>query len=492
MASGEITLRDLIAWTDLVSPDPGGMEPTAKDVTNDDPLDREVDWVITARSTAPMLSTVRGGELVLLPERVAVETGLDLAQLVRELSNQPVAGVVLDTDQPVHSPIPLLRTTTITAELESDLNRMLTTRRGDLLRAGTEIERIVTECRSDNASPEVLLRALADHLRFTFTVLSPSERVLVSTSEAVGHASDLPRDTPGRLVRSLRQHRTLVISDLVPDRFALGRLALVRVSEAVQYAFDHEASPVQGHTIRVRLVNQALLTAATDPRAAAATLRRAGIETDNGLRVALAPADPHERDLWPLLTAIGTPHDAGVLGDHAAWLVHDQPHAPSVANGSASSQDIWVVASSPIRDATDLGQAVRQVTFLANARSSGLINFTVVRFDDMAQLGALRLLYDHWGGPTLDEFVTALIGPLLREDRRGQLRSTLRAYLALGGTQRATAEHLGIHRNTLTYRLQQIRDLLTIDPDDPEARLGLQLALLAHELPAPRQSERRQ
>jgi hypothetical protein len=481
MPSSEITLRDLIAWTDHLLIDADGMTPHAD---NSDPLDRDVDWVISARATAPMLPTVRGGELVLLPERVMIETGLDLGLLVRELANHPVAAVVLDTDQPVRSPIPVLRTAAITGELESDLNRMLTTRRGDLLRAGTEIERIVTEHRSEQTSPEALLRALADHLGFTFTVLSATKQVVLTTSDSV--ASDFSGEGTGRLAHPLRKQRTLVVSGLDPDRLALGRLALGRAADAVQHALDHETSSVQDHATRTRLINRALTIASNDPRAAAAMLRRTGIQADGGIRVALAPTGVHERDIWPLLTALGAPLDAGVMGDHAVWLLQSLHQAPAP---TVAPIDAWLALSAPIRDATDLGEAVRQVTFVAGARSAGLIGIGLIRFDDLARLGALRLLYDHWGTPTLDAFVSALIGPLLQEDRRGLLRVTLRAYLAFGGTQRLTAEHLRIHRNTLTYRLRQIRKLLAVDPDDPDTRLGLHLALLASELPPPSQPE---
>ena len=45
-----------------------------------------------------------------------------------------------------------------------------------------------------------------------------------------------------------------------------------------------------------------------------------------------------------------------------------------------------------------------------------------------------------------------------------------------------TARELFIHRNTLLYRLDRIRELGGFDLDDAETRLKLQLALRAHEL----------
>jgi purine catabolism regulator len=40
-----------------------------------------------------------------------------------------------------------------------------------------------------------------------------------------------------------------------------------------------------------------------------------------------------------------------------------------------------------------------------------------------------------------------------------------------------TATRLHIHRNTLTYRLEQIANITQLDLDDPDARFSLQLAL---------------
>jgi purine catabolism regulator len=40
-----------------------------------------------------------------------------------------------------------------------------------------------------------------------------------------------------------------------------------------------------------------------------------------------------------------------------------------------------------------------------------------------------------------------------------------------------SAARLHIHRNTLTYRLEQIAAITQLDIDDPDARFSLQLAL---------------
>lgn len=216
-------------------------------------------------------------------------------------------------------------------------------------------------------------------------------------------------------------------------------------------------------------------------------LRQAGIPPDMAFRVAVAPTGSQERDVWPLLRAVGTPIDAGVLVDGPVWLLTENGQAPRAPERTG---DTWLIVSPPVRAAGELAGAMRQVSFLMGARRAGVIAGTVVRAEETGRLGAVRLLFELWGSPLLGEFVEGTIGGLIREDRRGQLRETLRAYLAHGGAQRTTAEALGIHRNTLTYRLRQIRSLLDVDPDDPTARLNLHLALVASQLPPPGPSHR--
>ncbi len=89
--NGEITLRDLISW----EPHLRVLTP-GRAMSNEDPLDRDVDWVVTIRSGQPMLPSLRGGELVLMPHRIVIDSGVPLQMLIAELGNQPVAGIVID------------------------------------------------------------------------------------------------------------------------------------------------------------------------------------------------------------------------------------------------------------------------------------------------------------------------------------------------------------------------------------------------------------
>jgi sugar diacid utilization regulator len=75
-----------------------------------------------------------------------------------------------------------------------------------------------------------------------------------------------------------------------------------------------------------------------------------------------------------------------------------------------------------------------------------------------------------------ERYVRRVLGDLLAADPRGTLLETLAAYLGRGSVKEA-ASALHLHRHTVLYRLDKVRDLLPVDLDDPGARTGLQLAL---------------
>ncbi|GAA1640215.1 PucR family transcriptional regulator [Nonomuraea maheshkhaliensis] len=95
---------------------------------------------------------------------------------------------------------------------------------------------------------------------------------------------------------------------------------------------------------------------------------------------------------------------------------------------------------------------------------------TVVRADRMGPAELLGAL------PTgvLRAPAAVVLRPLLEIDRDGTLLETLAAVLDEGGALKA-AERLGVHRNTITTRLDRIR-AAGFDLDDAATRLALQLA----------------
>lgn len=70
------------------------------------------------------------------------------------------------------------------------------------------------------------------------------------------------------------------------------------------------------------------------------------------------------------------------------------------------------------------------------------------------------------------EFAVSRLKPLLDYDleNRKNLLQTLETYLLTNGSATETAERLYMHRNTVTYQLTKIRELLNMDTEDAEHR----------------------
>lgn len=94
-------------------------------------------------------------------------------------------------------------------------------------------------------------------------------------------------------------------------------------------------------------------------------------------------------------------------------------------------------------------------------------------------LGVYQLLTQLDDNPTVHEFSSRIIGPLAEYDERhrSNLVNTIAAYFEYHGNISQTAESLFIHRNTLLYRLERIRDLTLHDLAQADMRLALHLAL---------------
>lgn len=103
-----------------------------------------------------------------------------------------------------------------------------------------------------------------------------------------------------------------------------------------------------------------------------------------------------------------------------------------------------------------------------------------IRFDD---LGVFQLLATAEDTGEIVAFVDRWLGALVAYDteRNGDLVLTLTQYLEHGGAYDATSTALCIHRSTLKYRLQRIREISGHDLTDPDTRFNLQLATRAQQ-----------
>ena len=99
----------------------------------------------------------------------------------------------------------------------------------------------------------------------------------------------------------------------------------------------------------------------------------------------------------------------------------------------------------------------------------------VVKFDDC---GLFRLLYMIEDKGILREMETECLAALEEHDRRynADYVDTLQSYLKHDGSIQAVAAELYTHRNTVLYRIGNIRKILGNELKTPEERLPYQIA----------------
>lgn len=100
---------------------------------------------------------------------------------------------------------------------------------------------------------------------------------------------------------------------------------------------------------------------------------------------------------------------------------------------------------------------------------------------EYSKLGVFRMLAAIPDLSEVDGFVREWLGVLIDYDthKHAELVKTLTQYLEHGGNYDATALTLSVHRSTLKYRLQRIRELTGLDLNDADTHFNLQLATRA-------------
>ncbi|MFE0805788.1 PucR family transcriptional regulator [Streptomyces sp. NPDC058812] len=153
----------------------------------------------------------------------------------------------------------------------------------------------------------------------------------------------------------------------------------------------------------------------------------------------------------------------------AAGRLLERARGASGAAGTAAAG-----LSAPRTGLAELGAAWWEAS--AAARAARAEN----RFGPVAEwtsIGAFRLLTALPPRSAHDPAVQVLLSPAHRE-----LTRTAEVYLDCAGQAGRTAAELGIHRQTLYYRLSRVEQLTGLDLDDGEDRLLLHMALKAYRL----------
>ncbi|MFD8394468.1 PucR family transcriptional regulator [Streptomyces sp. NPDC059680] len=164
--------------------------------------------------------------------------------------------------------------------------------------------------------------------------------------------------------------------------------------------------------------------------------------------------------------------------DHVVLITGDRPHARALYEALARetgtrSGTIGVSAASD--SLNDIPHHYQEAQRALEVRRQSRERYGTTFFDE---LGLYRILGPGSDYRELETFVHEWLGQLIDYDSRhhAAMVETLSRYFDCGGNYDETADSLAIHRSTLRYRLQRIRDISGHDLANVEDRLNLQVA----------------
>ncbi|MFE0349665.1 PucR family transcriptional regulator [Streptomyces griseoluteus] len=163
---------------------------------------------------------------------------------------------------------------------------------------------------------------------------------------------------------------------------------------------------------------------------------------------------------------------------HVVLVADDRPPARALYEALArdtGTRSGTIGVSAPCDAVDAIPQHYREAQRALDVRRHSRERYGATFFDE---LGLYRILGPGSDYQELETFVHEWLGRLIDYDSRhhAAMVETLSRYFDCGGNYDETAESLAIHRSTLRYRLQRIRDIGGHDLADVEDRLNLQVA----------------
>lgn len=127
---------------------------------------------------------------------------------------------------------------------------------------------------------------------------------------------------------------------------------------------------------------------------------------------------------------------------------------------------------------SDFPRSYREATLALKMQRAARGSDQALAYED---LGVYQLLGELEDPAAIERLTRRWLGLLLDYDTRkkSELVNTLSQYLECGRNYDATASALCVHRSTLKYRLQRIREISGLDLSDPDTHFNLQLATRA-------------
>ncbi|TMC15027.1 MAG: GAF domain-containing protein [Chloroflexi bacterium] len=177
----------------------------------------------------------------------------------------------------------------------------------------------------------------------------------------------------------------------------------------------------------------------------------------------------------------------------AVLLLGDEV-APELATAERLAEQVHAAVAPLLRPGTasvGIGNLAESVAELARSHHEARQALRLARRGGMRgkitsyrSLGAFRLLLEVQSPDALRRFVGEVLGPLLKyaESRETPLLETLEALAAARWVRRAAARDLGIHVNSMSYRVERIESISGLKLDEPETRVAVAIALRARSM----------
>jgi sugar diacid utilization regulator len=164
-----------------------------------------------------------------------------------------------------------------------------------------------------------------------------------------------------------------------------------------------------------------------------------------------------------------------LAGAELRWEAFREALLPEMGGGRC-----LVAVGSPCQGPSEFPRSHREAQLAATLQNNGAAP-DVLTWETLGIYGILSNVDDF---TAVERFVQAQLAPLLEYDaqRNSNLVETLFHYLESGGNYAATSGALIVHRSTLKYRLQRIREIGACDLSDPGTRFNLQLATRAWQI----------
>jgi purine catabolism regulator len=286
---------------------------------------------------------------------------------------------------------------------------------------------------------------------------TPEERALASRGAAAS-AIVLAREHAAAVAR---QELELNVLDEILDGALRSEISLIQQARRLGHALD------QPHAALVARFDS---TSGGQPRVSFDAMQ-------NAVESALARLDAVV--LWRIrhnsIEIVWNPAQVAQAADFPTTLQQELSRHGRPGGGAIVSIGVGGIHAGTAGIRQSHQEAKLALTMSRRLYSSG----QVTRFED---LGIYRLLFAARDLPELRSFHDDALTALIEYDRQhgAELLRTLGAFFAGRCGPKETAAILGVHRNTVLYRLERIRELTGFDLDDADVRLRLQLAYCAH------------